>query len=324
MAKPRITEQSSSDDDAPEVVSKSASRANVRRDQKALRSFEAEQNARKKAQNRERDKKLKERALSTKKKKKEVPAAKLQGGGYDEISENEGGGRSSLGGGSRSGEDDRHIKKRMLRAMQDAAEEDNSDEYDEEFGGGSAGSMLDDSEAGDDPDTVMHLQEDSSDTSIADPEKDEDEPTLAAKQSEQSKNISRRPRPREPQYLSEDLFTAASASQKLKPVTTETGHSTQNEPSKKRRRKRPEGPKDIILGGRTFRTLTKLSDPKSKATARTLRSARVQEFADNNLALRGGRAAMLKAKKKGWERRPANVGAMKPDGAPSAFCRATT
>ncbi|KAI6137109.1 hypothetical protein F5141DRAFT_1209429 [Pisolithus sp. B1] len=322
MAKPRITEQSSSDDDAPEVVSKSASRANVRRDQKALRSFEAEQNARKKAQNRERDKKLKERALSTK--KKESPVAKLKGDGYDEASENEGSGRSSPGGGSHSGEDDRYIKKRMLRAMQDAAEEDNSDEYDEEFGGGSAESVSDDSEAGDDPDTAMHLEEDSSDTSIADLEEDEDEPILATKQPEQSKDISRRPRPREPQYLSDDLFTAAFASQKLKPVTTETGHSTQNEPFKKRRRKRPEGPKDIILGGRTFRTLTKLSDPKSKATARTLRSARVQKFADSNLALRGGRAAMLKAKKMGWERRPANVGAMKPDGAPSAFRRGTT
>ncbi|KAI5986364.1 hypothetical protein EDD15DRAFT_1548012 [Pisolithus albus] len=322
MAKRRITEQTSSDEDTPEVVSKSASKANVKRDQKALRKFEAEQNARKKAQNRERDKKLKERALSTK--KKEIPEEKLQEDEYEEASENEEGGRSSPGGGSHNGEDDRHIRKRMRRAMQDAAEEDNSDEYDEEFGGGSAESMLDDSEAGDDPDSAMRLEEDSSDTSVADPEEDEDKSILEMRQPEQSKNTSHRPKPQEPQYLSDELFTAAFASRKSKPVITETERSTQNEPSKKRRRKRTEGPKDIILGGRTFRTLTRLSDPKSKATARTLPSARVQKFADSSLALRGGRAAMLKAKKKGWERRPANVGAMKPDGAPSSFCRNTS
>ncbi|KAI6028953.1 hypothetical protein EDC04DRAFT_148066 [Pisolithus marmoratus] len=312
MAKPRITDQSSSDDDAPEVVSKILSRTNAKRDQKALRSFEAEQNARKKAQNRERDRKLKERALS--KRKKERPNTKLQ---HNEASENEGSDRSSPEGGSSDGGDGGHIRERMLRAMQDAVEEDDSDEYDGEFGGGSADLMSGGSEAEDDPDTVMRLEQDSS--SIADSEEVE----LSFKKSQPGRlnNTTRQPRTREPQYLSDELFAAAFASSKQKPAATETRRSTQSKPTETCRRKRPEGPKDIILGGRTFRTLTKLSDPKSKATARTLPSAHVQKFVESNLALGGDKTAMLRAKKKGWERRPANVGAMKPDGAPSAFCR---
>ncbi|KAI6153069.1 hypothetical protein BKA82DRAFT_4085647 [Pisolithus tinctorius] len=268
----KITELSS-DDDAPEVVSKSASRANARRDQKTLRNFTAEQNARKKAQNRERDKKLKERAQTSTKKKKR-PVTKLQEAEDGEPSESEGDGRSSPGIGE---------------------------------------PMSGDSEVEDDPDTAMHLEEDA---------EDEEEPIFEEMQSERLDNPSRRPRAQEPQYLSDELFAAAFASQKSNPVSIEAERSTKSEPSsRKRRRKRPEGPKDIILGGRTFRTLTKLSDPKSKATVRTLPSARVRKFADSNLALGGGKTAMLKAKKKGWERRPANVGAMKPDGAPIAFCR---
>ncbi|KAI5997800.1 hypothetical protein F5J12DRAFT_850436 [Pisolithus orientalis] len=313
----KITELSS-DDDAPEVVSKSTSRANARRDQKTLQNFTAEQNARKKAQNRERDRKLKEQAqISTKKKIR--PATKLQETADGEPSESEGDGRSSPVGGNR---DDGHVRDRMLRAMQDAAEEGDSEDSDEELEGGIGEPMSGDSEVEDDPDTAMHLEEESSDTSIADLEEDEEEPIFEEMRSERLDRSSRRPRAQEPQYLSDELFAAAFASQKSNPVSIEAERSTKSEPSSRnRRRKLPEGPKDIILGGRTFRTLTKLSDPKSKATVRTLPSARVRKFADSNLALGGGKTAMLKAKKKGWERRPANVGAMKPDGAPTAFCR---
>ncbi|KAH7917057.1 hypothetical protein BV22DRAFT_1135738 [Leucogyrophana mollusca] len=54
-----------SDDDAPEAVSHSVSKADVKRTEKALREFKAGEKARRKDRNRERDRKLKERAVVT-------------------------------------------------------------------------------------------------------------------------------------------------------------------------------------------------------------------------------------------------------------------
>ncbi|KAL4064781.1 hypothetical protein V8B97DRAFT_1986962 [Scleroderma yunnanense] len=306
MGKTRAIEQSSSDDDAPEIISTSKSRASARRDQKALRNFEAEEKARRKTRNRERDTKLKERALTMKTNKRSKLTDAVESGNADEKvtgEEEDEDMDMDMSGATDDGNDER-MKARMHRAMQNAVEEDEADNDEErEFRG--FGGELDDDEISADSgseDAIMS-HEGNSDSSAENPEKVSEDSTS---EEEEIPASSRKHRPiRQPQYLSDDLFAAAFASQKSTPSTQKTSLVHQ-EATRKRPRKPSGRPKDIVVGGRTIRTLTRLSDPKSKATARTLPPARARAFVDRSLAVKG-KGATMKAKKRGWERRPGKL-----------------
>lgn len=284
--KARKIQDTSSDDDSPEVVSYSTSKADAKRDQKALHDFEAEEKARRKARNRERDQKLKERARVTKgektgKKVKEVQF--LEGESEGDSGEDEG------------ADDD--VEARMLRAMRDAADE--VENVDDEFEG-----------IGQKMDLASGLDSSS--------EHDEDHEMSDSETTPFQGNILRSNRKTD--YLADDLFAAAFASQNSKPVPKKETESTEQQTIKKRRRKYIAHPKDLVVGyvmspqaqvvslssrfsGRTIRTLPRLSDPRSQATARSVPSARARKFMDHSLAMKG-KNALLNAKKRGWERRP--------------------
>ncbi|KAF8546577.1 hypothetical protein OG21DRAFT_1599831, partial [Imleria badia] len=321
LRKTRKIHDASSDDDAPEVVSHSTSKADAKRNQKALHDFEVDEQARRKARNRERDQKLKERARVTKGGK---TGEKIKGVRFmDQAMAEEDGGES--------GDD---VEARMLRAMRDAAGEvesgegdhDNDDDDGEFMGFGQGMDLGDDmasgsdsslAQDGDDGDAKMSLGESDSidaDAPTDDEEMDDDEDTTSL----QAPNIHRASR--KANYLADDLFAAAFASQNSKLAPKKSAEAAQQQTIKKRRRKFIARPKDLVIGGRTIRTLPRPSDPRSQATARSVPSARARRFVDQSLAMKG-KQALLKAKKKGWERRPANVGIMKHQGAPHAFAR---
>lgn len=316
MAKSRTIEDSSSDDDAPDVVSKSASKAMARRDQKALRNFEIEEKTRRKMRNRERETKLKERALATRGNKHSQVTQIVESGSSDKnISgeDDDDGDLEMAMGDSTDGGSDRRMEARMLRAMQEAVGEDDEDDEEEEFRG--FGDELDDADmASDSEDSMSHKS-----TSCAEDPESISEGSMS--EEEESHTPGDVHRSRRPQYLSDDLFAAAFASQKSKPSTSKPSLN-RREATRKRQRKPSGRPKDVIVGyatnhcssgnyrviytshrGRTIRTLTRLTDPRSKATARTLPPARVSAFVEKSLAIKG-KGALMKAKQRGWERRP--------------------
>ncbi|KAI9566976.1 hypothetical protein HD554DRAFT_1041053 [Boletus coccyginus] len=326
--KVRKTQDPSSDDDAPEVLSHSTSKAEAKRNQRVLHDFEAEENARRKARNREKDQKLKERARVT---KGGETGEKLKGVRFmEQTLEGDDEGESGEDG----GDDEDDMEARMSRAMRDAAGEvedgegDDDDDDDGEFRGFEEGMDLGDDMASgsdssfvqdeDDEDAGMSLGEsDSTDptASTDDEEMDEDEETVSLQP-----NIHRPSRKAD--YLADDLFAAAFASQNSIPPRKKSAEATQQQTVKKRRKKSIAHPKDLVIGGRTIRTLPRPSDPRSQATARSVPSARARRFVNQSLAMKG-KKALLRAKKKGWERRPANVGVMKYQGAPHSFARST-
>ncbi|KAH7918165.1 hypothetical protein BV22DRAFT_1134812, partial [Leucogyrophana mollusca] len=153
--KPPAEIQDSSDDEAPEAVSHSASKADVRRTENALREFEASEKARRKDRNRERDRKLKERAVVTRVLGRGGTGDGVKGKRVDTVSSN---GKAvvkgktkvvqvvpeedSNGSGDEKGEGvdelDSALEARMRRAMEDAAGEIGGDDgdNDEEMGSG--------------------------------------------------------------------------------------------------------------------------------------------------------------------------------------------
>lgn len=322
MAKSRTIESSSSDDDVPEAISKSTSQASARRHQKNLRNFEAEEKARRKTRNRERDMKLKERALATRKNKRPQPTELAKGGssnknipGEEEDDDLEMDMSRATDGGNVN-----RMKARMNRATQEALEEDDEEE---EFGGfgselGDA-TMLIDSGSEEAEDTIISHEGNSgsgagSPENISEGSMSEGEGTLTPSNLHRSR--------RRPLYLSDDLFVAAFASQKST-LSAQKANLNHREPTRKRQRKPSGRPKDVVVGyafnylyfsgcrvthpshrGRTIRTLTRLSDPQSKATARTLPSAHARAFVNRSLAVEGKGSL---SKQRGWERRPGKL-----------------
>ena len=235
-------------DDAPEVVSRSVSKADAKRQEKALREFEAEEKARRKARNRERDQKLKERARVTKggksgEKRKKVRFAEVEEAGDESVDE----------------KDD--VEARMLRAMRDAADEvgggegeaddDDSDGDFMRFGqgmdlGDDIASGSDSSQDEDDEDAKMLMGEDDSidlealaDDEAMDEDEEDDETTPL------QSNIHRSNKRAD--YLADDIFAAAFASQNSKSTPKKSVQSTQQQ-TKKRRRKSTARPKDLVVG----------------------------------------------------------------------------
>ncbi|KAF9242346.1 hypothetical protein BU15DRAFT_60470 [Melanogaster broomeanus] len=316
----RRTEESSDDDDAPEVVSHSTSKANVKRDHKALRDFQAEEKARQKARNRDRDQDLKERARATKAGRrvetsegkrllKKKPQAKGEEGEMKTVM--------------------RTVVTMVTEVEMESGEgEDDTD--DDEFTGFGGVDLDDDMQSGsgsaseedysDDEDAEMSLGESDSGGEV-DPEAPTDDEEMEGDSEDEEvaprqTNVRRSNRDLKADYLADDLFTAAFSSQKSKQSSDKTSvESSKRQTLKKRRRKPTARSKDLVIDGRTIRTLSRASDSRSQATSRTVPPSRARKFIDQSLALKG-KQALLKAKRRGWERRPANVGVMKFNGVP--------
>jgi hypothetical protein len=302
----------SSDDDAPEAVSHSISKQNAKREKKTLGDFEVDENARKKAHNRERDRKLKERAVVTRLGKLSDNAmrkGKRKTSRESNVESDE----------SSSQEDevleDGTLEVRMRRAMEDAAAE--MDDEDEKNGdgelenftdGGSSNSGIDEEipEFG----AESGLEEDVEMTSGSNDESEnEDRPSLTKSSAKG-------------QYLEDTLFASAFASQSAHAMTdtTATKSLQKVQPSRRRQRRPLARAKDLLIGNRTIRTLPDSLASKVRSTAHTIPSQKIRKFVNQSLAIKG-RLASAKAKARGWERRPANIGVMKWTGAPSGFVR---
>jgi hypothetical protein len=302
----------SSDDDAPEAVSHSISKQNAKREKKTLRDFEVDENARKKAHNRERDRKLKERAVVTRLGKLSDNAmrkGKRKTSRESNVESDE----------SSSQEDevleDGTLEVRMRRAMEDAAAE--MDDEDEKNGdgelenftdGGSSNSGIDEEipEFG----AESGLEEDVEMTGGSNDESEnEDRPSLTKSSAKG-------------QYLEDTLFASAFASQSAHAMTdtTATKSLQKVQPSRRRQRRPLARAKDLLIGNRTIRTLPDSLASKVRSTAHTIPSQKIRKFVNQSLAIKG-RLASAKAKARGWERRPANIGVMKWTGAPSGFVR---
>jgi hypothetical protein len=302
----------SSDDDAPEAVSHSISKQNAKREKKTLRDFEVDENARKKAHNRERDRKLKERAVVTRLGKLSDNAmrkGKRKTSRESNVESDE----------SSSQEDevleDDTLEVRMRRAMEDAAAE--MDDEDEKNGdgelenftdGGSSNSGID--EEIPEFDAESGLEEDVEMTGGSNDESEnEDRPSLTKSSAKG-------------QYLEDTLFASAFASQSAHAMTdtTATKSLQKVQPSRRRQRRPLARAKDLLIGNRTIRTLPDSLASKVRSTAHTIPSQKIRKFVNQSLAIKG-RLASAKAKARGWERRPANIGVMKWTGAPSGFVR---
>ena len=246
MARPRSSDPTSSDDDAPEMVSHSLSKKNAKRAEKTLRGFEAEQNARKKSQNRERDRKLKERAIVTRMGKLSDKAL-LKGKQKAQMESRDG--SSSEDSAEDETHEDNALEMRMRRAMEDAAaeigdgddednDEDPEDLSDEEVGGGSGESEIDEGMA--ELDAESEFEKDEED-GIMDESADEDDDQRKILPPPIKSSV-------KAQYLEEGLFASAFASQNSHKVDAATKLPQKVQPSRKRQRRPLTHVKDLLVG----------------------------------------------------------------------------
>lgn len=252
--KARKIQDASSDDDAPEVLSRSTSQADAKRSRKALRDFEVEEKARRKARNREKDQKLKERARVTKGGK---VSEKLKGVKFvDQALEGE---EEEESGEGRDEVDD-DVEARMLRAMRDAADEvesgeEEEDDEDVEFKGFGRGMDLVDDMASCSNSSLAQDEDDADaealpgEDELIDPEAPTDDEEMDGDEENTSHqaNIIHRPSSNV-DYLADDLFAAAFASQNSKSVAKKSADVTQQKMVKKRRRKSIASPKELVVG----------------------------------------------------------------------------
>ncbi|KJA19258.1 hypothetical protein HYPSUDRAFT_204664 [Hypholoma sublateritium FD-334 SS-4] len=273
---------SDSDSDAPEAVSLSQSKKQIQQLDAHRKNAELAERESKRALNREKDRKLKERA----EKNREAAAPAMAGGK----------------GKGKAEEEVDDLEARMERAMAEANEESGEEESDdeqeyEEFGG----IKLGDQQSGSGEDD----SEDNGDSSSEDDSEDEDdsneEDVLPPKSTKIKFN---------PEHLPEELFAAAFAPQPKRKPEAELEAERTNPPAKKRK---ASGTKDIVVGSRAIRTLPNSNQPSIPAT---LPSKKIEKFLDRTLALTAG-----KQPGKGWERRPANIGVLRRDGPARNFVR---
>jgi hypothetical protein len=239
----------SSDDDAPEAVSHSISKRNAKQEKKTLRDFEAEENARKKAHNRERDRKLKERAIVTRLGKLSDNA--MRKGNRKAQRE------SNVESDGSSGEEDEisianTLEVRMRRAMEDAAAE--MDE--EEIGDGELENLTDGG-SGD-----SGIDEEMADNAESEPEEDEE---MASDNKDESEDEDRPPLTKSSakgRYLEDALFSSAFASQSAHALAeiTATKSLQKVQPSRKRQRRPLSRAKDLLVGCASRLSYCELSD----------------------------------------------------------------
>ncbi|KAG5650530.1 hypothetical protein H0H81_011919 [Sphagnurus paluster] len=265
---------SSDEEDAPEIVSLSQSKKNIKDRDNVLKQIETAEKEKKRLRNKERDRRLKEQAEGSKRKRQEKAG-------------------------------DGELEARMERAMQEAQAEDSDDKVgdEDEFKGiaGLSGESSAEGGSGNDDDDEMsedeELTEDEDMDDDSDEGMDEEQPTPRSKSN--------------PNHLPDHLFASAFAAKSAKAASKRK--STEDAPAPRKRKRTKTSPKDLIIGSRAIRTLTSGLTPKGAAT---LPSAKVRKFVDRNLAFKGGNS-----KKRGWERRPANLGVMRRGGPAASFVR---
>lgn len=124
-------------------------------------------------------------------------------------------------------------------------------------------------------------------------------------------------RPEQPQtpanYLPDEVFKAA-FSQAMKPKPSQLKKKVVLSGKQQKKHKR-SGPKDVIVGSKTIRTLASTNKPVSANAA--VPSSKINRFLNRTLALKGQKPIPGK----GWERRPANIGVLRRNGPPAHFVR---
>ncbi|OSC98893.1 hypothetical protein PYCCODRAFT_1374221 [Trametes coccinea BRFM310] len=339
MAKRKHTNDSgSSDDEAPETFSFGTTKKAAKGEEDAVRQFHAAQKLKQKEKNRAMDRKLKERAADSKGKGKAKDVALSH---WEKATKGKGAAdRDTEGEGSDGGEDGAArsaLEERMARAMREAEEEDSELE-----GEGSGSEELsaedvdmdeaegldedDDEESGEEGGELD--EEDDEERFEEEGEEDEDEDMSSAEDEDESEEerqpSSSKSLKQNRNYLPDHLFKSALSNPTARntKITFDDEDSVPSRnptsPAHKRRRAKRSA-KDIVLGSRTVRTLSKTTEAISPAAAKGLPPPRrVQKFIKHSLNLKGD---LNKSKTKGWTRRAANLGVMRRNGPAANFVR---
>ncbi|KAF8874573.1 hypothetical protein CPB84DRAFT_1853557 [Gymnopilus junonius] len=298
------------DSDAPEAVPLSQSKKEIQKLETSRQNALLAERQSKKTQNREKDRKLKERAevnrtLGRKGKEK----AEEKGKKKDEMDEEE---EDSDGA--------NELEARMLRAMKEANDEDEGSDDDEDVKGlGSIGQdgeeeedeLEDGSEEDelDEDDEEDDTEEDGDGFSGSGSEEEDLPPPSSSKKAKTSTRLN-------PDHLPDELFAAAFASQSrnkraLRDDSEPASKGNRKDKARpaKKRKTNPKSPKDLVVGSRSIRVLPSSTNPP---TPSTLPSRKINKFLDRTLALKGG-----KQRAKGWERRPVNLGVLRSAAGPA-------
>ncbi|KAF8959861.1 hypothetical protein BDZ97DRAFT_1374089 [Flammula alnicola] len=274
------------DSDAPEAVSLSQSRKQVKKLESERKNAELAARQNKRAQNRERDRKLKERA--------EKNSVKAKGKGKEVEPDG--------------------LEARMERAMREAQEESGEDEDEDEMSGRcedlegiGMGSDEDEEDSGSDGDSEEDSEEDSEGSGLEGDDGDEEE------EGEEKEPPKSQKTKFNPDHLPDELFAAAFASKPKRTADSELDNENETTKRPAKKRKFSNVPKDVVVGSCAIRMLSNSTQP---STPSTLPSRKVKQFLDRTLALKGG-----KQRAKGWERRPVNIGVLRRDGPAVSFVR---
>jgi len=118
---------------------------------------------------------------------------------------------------------------------------------------------------------------------------------------------------RNPQHLPDHMFSAAFTPQ-TRPSSSkrQLPASAPRKIEKVRKRERHAQAKDLIVGSRAVRALSNPSRRASLPASMTIPPLKIKKFVNRSLNIKGN-----KSKTKGWERRPANIGVLRRDGAPA-------
>ncbi|KAI9057697.1 hypothetical protein FKP32DRAFT_1597909 [Trametes sanguinea] len=340
MAKRKITNDSgSSDDEAPETFSFGTSKKAAKGEEVAVRQFHAAQKLKQKEKNRAIDRKLKERAADSKGKAKAKDAAlshwekATKGKGAADRDSDDGEGSGGEEGAARSA-----LEERMARAMREAEEEDSELDGEASASDDLSGEDVDMDEAegfgeefgdedeefdeeGDEEDSEEEGEEDEVEDEDMASEDDEDESESEEDHQSSYSNPSKQNR----NYLPDHLFKFAlsHATPRNNKITFDDEDSLPSRApaSLHKRRRAKRSAKDILLGSRTVRTLSKTSEAISPAAAKGLPPPRrVEKFIKHSLNLKGD---VNRSKTKGWARRAANLGVMRRNGPAANFVRNT-
>ncbi|KAI1792326.1 hypothetical protein LXA43DRAFT_1007632 [Ganoderma leucocontextum] len=307
----RQVSHDSSDDEAPEAVSFGTSKKTAKGEQDAVKQHHAAQKQKRKEKNRAIDLALKDRSTNTKGKGKAVGvgSGKQSKEAEATMPDEEDSSVDDAEEGKSGGPSREELEERMARAMREAEGESGSEEDDEEFEGLEDDVEMDgeDEEMGDEDEEMGSADEDEDDDGE---EEDQDGPLT--KPSSTS---------RKGDYLPDHLFKSALSHIGKKIVFDDDAPllSPKDSPPRKRKRTKRTS-KDILLGSRTIRTLSKPTAVAPAAAKGLAPPRRVDKFVKTSLNLKGDAA---KAKAKGWNRQPANLGVMKRHGPAAHFVRAS-
>ncbi|KAH9846913.1 hypothetical protein C2E23DRAFT_743087 [Lenzites betulinus] len=343
MAKRKHTEDAnSSEDDAPETFSFGSSKKAAKGDEEAVRQFQAAEQHKQKERNRAIDRKLKARAAEVKGKSKSKSddasathwAKATRGKGVaEDPSEDDDAGEGEADDTGRSA-----LEERMARAMREADEEDSDEDGEASAfeGFSKEGADLDEDTEEDETeaDTSGEDSEAGTDESGEDGSEDEDEDGDMGSESEGDEEededeatpgpSSSKPTFQKRNYLPDHLFKSALSSAhntKIKFDDEGSLPSRAHASPPRKRRRASRSTKDIMLGSRTIRTLSKPSQAISPAAAKGLPPPRrVNKFMKRSLNMKGD---ARQSKTKGWSRQAANLGVMKRNGPAAHFVRSS-